>query len=213
MKALLFDFDGTLVDSPRVYFRLVEKACATLSLPAPPFEFLARVMNEGFPLAHYYAFTEAPEMVVRQLPGLIHHLWTEHFHQEAMPFPEVSQVIPALACDYLLAIVTSSPKRALEVLRLHGLLDLFAVTITAESVSFRKPHPEPVEKALDDLGVRPEEALMIGDTPLDVLAAIGANVEAIGIATGTATADQLHQEGAKAVFTNLKDFSFWLQAK
>jgi HAD superfamily hydrolase (TIGR01549 family) len=213
MKALLFDFDGTLVDSPKVYFRLVEKACTTLSLPVPPFAFLARVMNEGFPLAHYYAFSDAPESAVRQLPALIHDLWVEHFHQEARPFPEALHVVPELARDYLLAIVTSSPRRALETLRMHQLLDLFTVTITAEAVDFRKPHPQPVERALDYLGVRARDALMIGDTPLDVQAAIGAGVDPIGIATGTASAELLRREGAKAVFANLKDFAAWLQAK
>jgi len=96
---------------------------------------------------------------------------------------------------------------------MHQLLELFTVTITAEAVDFRKPHPQPVERALDYLGVRAHDALMIGDTPLDVQAAIGAGVDPIGIATGTASAELLRKEGAKAVFANLKDFAAWLQAK
>jgi HAD superfamily hydrolase (TIGR01549 family) len=213
MRALLFDFDGTLVDSPKVYFRLVEEACPHLSLSVPPFEFLTRVMNEGFPLTHYYAFTEESEDAVRQLPQLIRQFWGERFHKETVPFPQALQVIPKLAERYLLAIVTSSPARSLETLRLHQLLDCFTTIITAEQVDFLKPHPQPVEKALDRLGVYPHEAFMIGDTPLDMLAAIGAGVPPIGIATGTASAELLREKGARAVFANLMDFSIWLQAK
>jgi pyrophosphatase PpaX len=103
-----------------------------------------------------------------------------------------------------MALVTSKAdwlaKRAL----VHvGLDDLFPVVVGCDSCTRHKPHPEPVERALEALGVSPAEALFIGDSSHDVEAGRAAGVHTVGVTWGAFTREEMEASGADVVIDRI----------
>ena len=107
---------------------------------------------------------------------------------------------------YRLAIVTSRRRRAtLRGLQLCGLVEHFEVIVTPEDVTEAKPHPEPVLFALDRLGVAPDEALFVGDSPHDVAAGRGAGTRTAGALWGPFPRAALEMARPDALLTVQQD--------
>jgi pyrophosphatase PpaX len=182
IRAVLYDFDGTLADSTELIMRCYRHTMTTHLGECPPDdEWLA---GFGTPLDTQIArFARSDEEAAamldtyRELQGRVH-------DDMLRPFPGAVATVRKLKLRGVgLAIVTS--KHRLAVLRgmdLCGITGHFDVIVTPEDVSHAKPHPEPVLAALEKLGVRPEEAVMVGDSPHDLAA---------GRAAGTYTAAAL----------------------
>jgi len=181
IQALLFDLDGTLLDSRDA---VIDAVAYTAQRYAPGHfsrqdllarfgesfdDFLAAVAEvAGMPdkkevLASYFAYVR------------------EHHEQHVKLFPYVREGLEKLqAAGYELAIVTNKQREfALAGLELAGIAQRFAAIVTVDDVSQGKPSAEPVEKALAELGKRPEQAMMIGDSRYDVLAAAEAKVASV----------------------------------
>ncbi|MGH7897661.1 MAG: HAD family hydrolase, partial [Candidatus Binatia bacterium] len=91
--------------------------------------------------------------------------------------------------------------------------ECFDSIIGREDVQRIKPDPEPVLSTLERLRLSAAEVLNVGDTPLDVKAALGAGVETVGVLTGAATAAQLRGAGAAAILDSLAELPDFLQRK
>jgi pyrophosphatase PpaX len=91
-----------------------------------------------------------------------------------------------------IGLVTNNGRRGTELtLSRHKLKDLFDVVVTRDDCIDMKPDAEPVLKVLKELGVKPGEAILIGDGAMDILAARAAGVQSVAVATGPFTADRL----------------------
>lgn len=180
VKAVLFDLDGTLLDTRRLILE--------------SFRYAYRLhLEREVTTQEIMAFWGQPLMVqFQQVAPEKAELLREAYQEFNLKnhaalvtvFSGVPEVLEALQRRSLpLAIVTSKARRTVtHGLELFGLAKYFPVVITTDDVSNFKPHPEPVEKALARLGVPPGEALMIGDNDSDILA---------GKAAGTRTAAAL----------------------
>jgi len=182
IRAVLYDFDGTLADSTELIMRCYRHTMATHLGECPPDE--AWLAGFGTPLETQIArFARSDDE---------HHamLATYREHQDAhhdtllRPFPGAVETVAELARrGVALAVVTSKLRRGtLRGMELCGITEHFDVVITPEDVENAKPHPEPVQLALARLGVPPEEALFVGDSPHDMVS---------GRAAGTRTAAAL----------------------
>lgn len=182
VRAVLYDFDGTLADSTELIMRCYRHTMAVhLGRVPPDEEWLA---GFGTPLEAQlarFARTEAEQLAMLQT----YRAYQQQIHDTLLcPFPETLETVAELTRrGVALAIVTSKHRRStLRGMELCGLLDYFRVVVTPEDVARAKPHPEPVLRALDALGVAPGEAVFVGDSPHDVAA---------GRAAGTRTAGAL----------------------
>lgn len=182
IRAVLYDFDGTLADSTELIMRCYRHTMRTHLGDAPP----DATWLEGFgtPLETQIArFARSPAEYEAMLQTYRGH---QECHHDTLlrPFPGAAEAVGALAArGAALAIVTSKHRRAtLRGVELCGLTHHFPVIVTPEDVSHAKPHPEPVLLALQRLGVAAEEAVFVGDSPHDLAA---------GRAAGTRTAAAL----------------------
>ena len=182
IRAVLYDFDGTLADSTELIMRCYRHTMATHLGEAPPDE--EWLAGFGTPLETQIArFARSPAEHDAMLD-------TYRAHQDELhdvlvrPFPGAVETVAELARRGVgLALVTSKLRRTmLRGMDLCGLTGHFGVIITPEDVRNAKPHPEPTLAALERLGVRPHEALFVGDSPHDM---------ASGRAAGTRTAAAL----------------------
>jgi phosphoglycolate phosphatase len=206
MKLVLFDCDGTLVDSAGtihetmrrtfLHFNKPEPAQAatksimglTLDIAIARMDGKPHVDDEALAMTAYYKslFT-----VVRQAPG----------YQEAPLFDGIRAVVERLSAqdEILIGAVTGKSRRGLDsMLDAHGFRPHFKVSRTADDCP-SKPHPAMVTECCDEMGMRPEQTIVIGDAIYDMQMAKSAGAKAIGVSWGSGTAEQLLDSGADAV--------------
>jgi len=182
LKAVLFDFDGTLAPSLPLWLMAYRLTLREYGIDIGDDEILQRCLFRDWDVvaADFGAFS-AEELQAQLAIGL------KQAFTEAALFPVAEAVLKHCRTHGLqVALVTSSP-RALVVDVIGRLLvhDLFDFVICGDDVQNYKPHPEPVLAALAAFDLEPGEAIMIGDSHVDILA---------GKAAGTRTALFLHED-------------------
>jgi phosphoglycolate phosphatase len=173
-RAVLFDLDGTLLDSAPDLAAAANAMLAELGRPARDPATIATYIGKGIPKLVERTLTGAPDdaadpaLAARALPIYERHYAVE-MGRRTVVFPHVIEGLRALhGAGLPLACITNKAERfALDILRRTGLDGFFAVVVCGDTVARKKPDPEPVLLACARLGVRPADALMIGDSAND----------------------------------------------
>ena len=177
ISVLLFDWDGTLVDSAHLGLAAYQKAFADLGVA------FGLEAYEAAYSPNWYRTYEALGLP-RDMWDKADELWTRHYRgQTAEMIPGAVETLRALQHDgYRLGVVTSGQEeRVCREIAASAVTDIFEVVICHEHISNRKPHPEGLQIALARLGVSPEQAGYVGDTPEDVEMGQQADVLTVGI--------------------------------
>lgn len=184
MRAYLFDLDGTLLDSIDLILTSFHHTLRVHRDQQLPDSYWLKGI--GTPLRDQLGtIAESPEELSGMLETYIEFNLANH-DSLAKPYPGVVEVVRELERrGARLALVTSKLSRgAQHGLRLLGLEDEFSVRVCADDVVHGKPHPEPVLKALEALGVEPSEAVFIGDSAHDIDAGRLAGVTTAAVSWG-----------------------------
>lgn len=184
IRAVLYDFDGTLADSTELIMRCYRHTMTTHLGECPPDE--EWISGFGTPLTDQIArFSRTPEEYEAMLETYRTHQ-QELFDTELRPFPGADEVLAELERRGVpRAIVTSRLRHAtLRALDVCGLSRHFDIIITPEDVTNAKPDPEPVLLALSRLGIPASEALFVGDSPHDIAAGRAAGTRTAGVLWG-----------------------------
>jgi len=180
-QVLLFDLDGTLLDSRDA---VIEAVADTAEQFAPGHfsqeELFAR-FGESFDDFLLDVARAAGKMDKNEVLDHYFGYVREHLADHAKLFPRVRENLEQLKeAGYQLAVVTNKHREFAQTsLRLAGIDRMFETIVAVDDVACGKPSPEPLQKVLSDLGKRPDEAMMIGDSRFDVLAAKAAGVPAV----------------------------------
>jgi len=185
VRAFLFDLDGTLIDSKidlvnSVNFTLREMKRGTL-----PLDTVAGYIGHGAPRlvadALGPAATEQDRKVALEI-FLAH--YEKHSLDATRAYPGVAEGLEALR-EQRMAVLTNKPlKMSLEILEGLGLRKYFRHVYGGDSFSAKKPDPAGAQIILKDLGARPEEAAMVGDSDVDVQTARNAGMLAVHVNYG-----------------------------
>lgn len=181
-RAVLFDLDGTLIDTVELILTSYRHTVQVHGLEPVPDEVWLEGL--GIPLrVQFTRFTSDPDQLQALVTTYRDH---NHIHHDLLvaEYPGVREGVGELhGAGMKLAVVTSKMHGGLERgLRVAGLDGFFDVLIGADDVRNPKPHPEPVLMALDRLGVSASEAVFVGDSPHDM-----ASGRAAGVRTAAAT--------------------------
>jgi pyrophosphatase PpaX len=195
VKAILFDLDGTLVDSEEMIlssFRYVTQTCLGA---APPDEVLREMI--GIPLP-YQMEKISPEHAEEMTLLYREHNRTVH-DKLIKGFPGTAEALQILAqAGYRLAVVTSKlGERALHGLEIFGLSGFFEFVQGSDKTTLHKPNPEPLLVAAGALRLEPVECAYVGDSPYDMQAARAADMCAIAALWGIFSQEKLHEAGAQ----------------
>ncbi len=210
-ELIVFDWDGTLMDSERRIVTCLQRAAAELGRPVPPPERAREVIGLGLLEAVSRLFPDADRREVQALADA----YRRHFLADEVAgselFPGARVLLERLAGEgRMLAVATGKSRAGLEKeLARTGLADLFVVTRCADETR-SKPHPQMLLEILDWTGREPHQALMVGDTEFDMVMAAGAGVPAVGVAHGVHPPQRLSAAGAKAVLEDLEALGRWL---
>jgi phosphoglycolate phosphatase len=207
---IVFDVDGTLIDSQHLIVAAMETAFAGLGLAPPPRAEILGIVGLSLPNA---AAALAPDLSQTELDRLEAGYRDEFMAQRARGgaeahaplYPGARAALERLAADpaVRLGVATGKARRGLDhVLDSLGLEDFFVTTQTADNHP-SKPHPSMLETALRETGLPAERAVMIGDTEFDVLMGKAAGFATIGVAWGYHPRARLEAAGADLV---IEDF-------
>lgn len=207
LRAVLFDLDGTLLDSVPIILRAAQRVFDAMDLP---YDEPALRKMIGIPLriqAQRVAGERAEEFVVRY-----RRVYTRYQDKDAHLFPHTTEMLDAIRSGgYLTGIVTSkAAPSAHRALARTGLASFFNTIVTADDVKHPKPDPEPIIKAMYALHVEPENTLYVGDSLYDIDMAQRANVPAAGMSWGARSREDLLLVCPESVFDSWQDFLVWL---
>jgi phosphoglycolate phosphatase-like HAD superfamily hydrolase len=132
--------------------------------------------------------------------------WPRVLQEHGRVFEGLAATLDAIGrLGIRLGIVSGARPEVLELLRKEGVLDRFEAIVLAGDVSKRKPDPEGILKCLRTLGVAPDAAVYVGDTPLDIQASRAAGTRAVGVLTGAADSATLSMHGPdRLVFSHAR---------
>ena len=208
-RFIVFDFDGTLVDSQYTIIYCMAQAFTSDGLPPPAAEAVRGIIGLKLDVAINHLLPEPDDARAHRLTEryreAFHERLSQPDHDEPL-FEGAREVLAALdQPELLLGIVTGKNRRGLlRVLERHGIQHHFTTLKTADDGP-SKPHPQVLQLAMAEVGAEPAETVMIGDTAFDIQMARSAGCDAIGVDWGYHHRDQLHAAGAGAVIERFHD--------
>ncbi|MDX1346319.1 MAG: HAD-IA family hydrolase [Sedimenticolaceae bacterium] len=212
-QLLVFDWDGTLMDSEAKIVACLQAAAAEMRLAIPAEKDARQVIGLGLVEALKMLFPEDDETTRKGLAEAYRDHFLVRNKARSRLFPDVTETLESLADDYLLAVATGKSRRGLEKeLDDSGLRPLFQATRCADE-AFSKPHPQMLEDILDKLGMRPSETLVIGDTEYDMRMAVNAGSQGLGVSYGVHEPQRLIDSGALATLDAFSEMPVWLSSR
>lgn len=210
-ELIVFDWDGTLMDSAAVIASSVQAAARDLGLEPPTDEAARHIIGLGLEDALRQAIPRLPNERYGELSARYRHHYLSQDHDLAL-FAGVERLLDELlAAGHLLAVATGKSRQGLDrALEVSGLGSRFHATRCADEC-FSKPHPQMLEELMEEFGMAPQATLMIGDTSHDVQMAHNARVSALAVSYGAHPRGGLEALAPLSCVDTVKELAAWLK--
>jgi len=211
-RLLVFDWDGTLMDSIGTIVACMDATVAELGLPPLPEGAIRATIGLGLRETMDELYPDGGDELFRRVVDAYRRRWLGGFAAGQGLFPGARETLERLADEgYWLAVATGKGRMGLDYdFERTGVAGLFLATRTV-SESPAKPSPAMVHEILDELGVRADEALVIGDTTHDLDMAAAAGIPAVGVTSGSSTGEQLATRKPLAILPGVSALPGWLE--
>ena len=177
---ILFDLDGTLIDSTEAILESFHNSYDVFKMTHPNDEEIKSLI--GHPLDVMYARLGVEEKKVWDMVNTYKQHYRKISTQKTELLPFAREAVELESKHARIGIVTTKTGRYSKVLMEHfELMHYFEVLIGREDVENPKPHPEPINKAIELLKVKKEDCWMIGDTRMDLISAQNAGVKSVAV--------------------------------
>ena len=210
-KLIVFDWDGTIMDSAAHIVACLQSAITELEMPQKNDDEIKNIIGLGLREALNVLCPAASD---NELTTLTAHYRQHFFNQETEPselFSGARELIEALhAQDYYLAVATGKGRHGLDkVLNETGLGNYFPITRCADE-SHSKPDPQMLLEIINSYGVEADETIMIGDTDYDLQMANNAATHSIGVTYGVHDKQRLLDCNPLTLVNSIEDLHHWL---
>ncbi len=209
-RMVVFDWDGTLVDSTAAITEAIQGAAVDLGLARPSDAQASHVIGLGLADALRLA---VPELTAEQTPAFIERYKTHYLQRDAAlrPFEGIRQLLGELrGVGVALAIATGKSRVGLQrALAQTGWEPLFSGSRCADEGP-PKPHPWMLDDLCRQNAIDPEEVVMVGDTTHDLQMARGAGVDGVAVLYGAHPESSLRAFGPSAVAASVDELRDWL---
>ena len=213
VAAVIFDLDGTLIDSIDIYFSIVEKALEKLNLPGVPrSRILAAAESEDFKWEMVLPkdVLNRKEKIIDEAWAVINDIAPQMFADNLELIMGADRVVENLSSNGLkIGLVTSTQRKYLGIkmqpLKNGGVDTLFEAIVTSDDVEKRKPAPDPLIVCAQLLDMKPGNCVYIGDTTTDIKAGKAAGMRTIGVLTGFDQYDALEKEKPDAIIEDVQN--------
>ncbi len=210
-KLIIFDWDGTLMDSQARIVACLQCAAKEMRLPALTENTLKNVIGLGLNEAVSSLYPQLPDDQITYFADRYRYHFITANDTPTGLFADVRQMLEQLIDKgFMLAIATGKARRGLEpVLAETGLNKLFHGSRCADETR-SKPHPQMLEELLDEFGVLTEEAIMVGDTEYDILMAKSLGMDALAVSYGVHDRADIIKHEPLSCVDRISELSQWL---
>ena len=208
IKAVIFDVDGTLVDSVDIHAKAWQDAFRDFGHQIEFLDIRHQIGKGGDQLMPVFVPRKELEARGHELDQHRSRLFKAHYLDRIQPFPRVRELFARLRADGIQIALASSGKE--DEIRTHqkrlNIEDLLDVQTTSDDAERSKPYPDIFQAAFGRLeGVQKDEAVVIGDTPYDAQAALAAGLRPVGVLCGGFPESELREAGCTAIFRDPAD--------
>ncbi|TLZ96335.1 MAG: HAD family hydrolase [Methanobacteriota archaeon] len=194
LRAVLFDVDGTLLDTLDAWVRAFDAGLAAIRRPSMSGSEAARWIGTPIETIYKERCGLAGDDLAKAV-RVFQQVEAESVHDGMRAYPGIPEALAALRAWKLAAVTNKRYDTTVEALRVTALLPFFALILGGDSVPRKKPFPDPILQAAKGLGVTPTECVVVGDTENDVRAAKEAGARSIGVTWGYGTRTNLEAAG------------------
>jgi HAD superfamily hydrolase (TIGR01509 family) len=207
LKAVIFDIDGTLVDSVELHAQAWHQAFKHFGREVPIEKIRTQIGKGSDQLLPVFFSLEELERFGSELEQYRGDLYKREYMHKARPFPRVRELLLRIHHDgRRISLASSAHKDEVQYYkRILNVEDLVEESVTADDATRSKPFPDIFSAALHELGVHGDEAIAVGDTPYDAEAAAGVHLRTIGILGGPWSETELREMGCIEVFRDPAD--------
>lgn len=210
-QLVIFDWDGTVMDSAMKIASCIQASAIDVGLEAPSIEAAKNIIGLGLNEAMLKLFPTASNNDLNAMVNAYKYHFVTGDKTEQKLFEGVAEGLQALeSAGAILAVATGKSRVGLDrVLKLVNLGHHFTVTRCADETR-SKPHPQMLHEILDFTAIEPHKAIMIGDTSYDLDMALNANVSGLGAGYGVHSDATLKSSKALSVEPSFKHIIHWL---
>jgi len=204
IRGVVFDFDGTLVDSMKKIFEALNEALNKRNLPTIDLNLLGRMA--GRPISDIIsARMYVPEPTIKTIENDVFKAYVEFCKVHCQLLPNVENTLKVLKSKGIkLGLLTTTPRKPLKaVLRKLAIRDYFDIMLAKEDAK-SKPDPDGLRQIVTKFEIGADECLYVGDSPIDILTGKAAGIRTIAIATGVTTMEQLKENTPDIIITDLE---------
>ena len=209
LRGVIFDIDGTLVDSNDAHARSWVDTLREAGYDVPFDVIRPMIGMGGDKLLPSATGIESDSVLGQRLSKRRWDLFQRDYLPTLEPTPGARELVQRMKTDGLELIVATSASgnEVGALLEAANVADLMQEKTTSSDAAESKPDPDIVQAAIRKSGIDPDDLIMVGDTPYDVQAAIGAHVKLVGLLCGGWTMEEL--SGAVAIYDDPKDLLKW----
>lgn len=213
VHAVIFDMDGTLIDSIDIYFKIVEVALERLKLPQVSRKKILDAAENGdfnWELVLPGEVHNKKDEIIGEAWEIINEIAPQMFAENLKLIRGAENILQSISTSIpRIGLVTSTQRKYLKIkmepLKSAGVEKLFEVIITSDDVPNRKPDPGPLIECARRLDVNPNKCVYIGDTRTDIKAGKSAGMKTVGVLTGFDDYDMLAKEGPDAIIDSIRN--------
>ena len=213
VHAVIFDMDGTLIDSIDIYFKIVEIALERLKLPQVSRDKILEAAEDGdfsWEVVLPDEVHSKKDEMIGQAWDIINEIAPQMFANDLSLIRGADHILQSISTGSpKIGLVTSTQKQYLDIkmqpLKKAGVGKLFEVIITSDDIENRKPAPEPLIACAQKLQVDSGKCVYVGDTRTDIQAGKAAGMKTVGVLTGFDDYDMLAKEGPDAIIDSIRN--------
>ena len=219
-QLLIFDFDGTLIDSVPDLADATNAMLTTLGKDTYPIETIRNWIGNGSRLLVERALVGKVEVAEGELTveeadhaeQIFFEAYKNLSGSKTVAYPDVDDGLKQLhAAGYTLALVTNKPIRFVpKILQSFGWQDLFSEVMGGDSLAVKKPDPTPLLHVCETLNFSVEQSVMIGDSRNDMLAGQNANMDTLGLSYGYNYGQDIRELNPTEAFDHFADLVAWI---
>jgi len=208
MKAVIFDVDGTLVDSVDLHARAWQDAFRHFGHEFPLDQIRNQIGKGGDQLMPVFLSEEEVKSKGEEIQKYRGELFMRRYMSQVKPFPQVRPLFERLLADeWKIALASSAKEEELKIYKdIAQVADLLDTETSSKDAEKSKPHPDIFLAAIEHLGpVQPQECVVVGDSPYDADAARKAGISAVGVLCGGFPEEQLRKAGFREIYRDPAD--------
>ena len=201
-QAIIFDFNGVVVDDLRILETAYLQAARELGFPLSSKtarDYIAYAPEQK----RAFYFGDISDQQWEELVRTQTRFYFELADKTDLVIPHVREILYSLSKSYTLALISNTPREYFDRICPQDLAALFKETMLGDEVEEPKPSPEPLIAMLKRLGLRKEQCCYVGDSVLDIEMSKSVGIFAFAVATGANSIEELKRAGADDVLTSL----------